>query len=563
MEAVHGTQVWRTRYAHPCAWDQQFPPLAMTELFVRAVAGHGGEPLVDFYGRKYSYQAMLAEARAFAAWLQAMGVVKGDRIGLYLPNVPIYIPAYFGAMLAGAIVVNFSPLYTARELEAQVEDSGARLIVTVDVPALLPTALEVLECSSLGHLVVGRLEQMLPFVQGIGVRLFRRSEIVPIPVRPDVIDWHDALSHDEPRPVAIDPLTDLALLQYTGGTTGTPKGAMLTHQNLSANARQLVMIDPCRAERDVILGVLPFFHVFANACVLNRTICNGGCIAMLPRFQAGQALKTLQRTAATAMPGVPTMYQALLDHPDLTKTDFSSLRLCSSGGAPLSAPLKHRFEEATGARLIEGYGLTETAGVAATNPFYGDDRTGTIGQPLPGTRLLLLDKEDPARIAPPGEAGELAVQGPQVMSGYWNRPETAAATFAEIAGERWLRTGDIAEIDDEGYVRIVDRSKDMIAVGGFKVFPSQVETVLLRHPAVKEALVIGVRDPYHGEMPRAFVTLLPGAADDGAGLRAWLNERLGKHERVDEVVIRTSLPKTMVGKLDRKALRGEVAAAAA
>ena len=337
---------------------------------------------------------------------------------------------------------------------------------------------------------------------------------------------------------------------------------MLTHQNLSANARQLVVIDPHRGERDVILGVLPFFHVFANACVLNRTVFDGGSIALLPRFNAGQALKTLARTQATAIPGVPTMYQALLDHPDLEKTDFSSLRTCVSGGAPLPAPVKRRFEEATGARLIEGYGLTETSGVVTTNPYENGDRSGTIGQPLPGTRLRLLDKEDPTRHALPGEPGELVVNGPQVMLGYWNRPEAAASAFAEIDGTRWLRTGDIAVIEPDGFVRIVDRSKDMIAVGGFKVFPSQVEAVLLQHPAVKEALVIGVSDNYRGEVPRAFVTLHEDAESEGAALKDWLNERLGKHERVDSVVVRGSLPKTMVGKLDRKALREEVAAVA-
>ena len=320
------SEIWRTAYAHPCSWDQEFAPLAMTELFADAVTAHGDAALIDFYGRQFSYKAMMAEARSFAAGLQALGVAKGDRIGLYLPNVPAYVPAYFGAMMAGATVVNFSPLYTAHELEGQVEDSGTRLMVTLDVPALQPTALEVLESSSLERLIVARLEQMLPFVQSVGIRLFRRSEIVPIPQRPDVSEWRDVLSEEPPRPVAIDPLVDLALLQYTGGTTGTPKGAMLTHQNLSANARQLVMIDPHRGERDVIVGVLPFFHVFANACVLNRTVLNGGSLAILPRFQAGQALKTLARVAATSMPGVPTMYQALLDHPDLAKTDFSSLR---------------------------------------------------------------------------------------------------------------------------------------------------------------------------------------------------------------------------------------------
>ena len=531
----------------------------MTELFAASVAAHGDSPLVDFFGRRFSYRQMMAEARAFAAGLQAMGIARGDRVGLFLPNVPIYIPACFGAMLIGATVVNFSPLYTAEELEAQVADSGARLIVTLDVPALLPTAETVLRHSPLEWLVVGRLAKMLPFAQRLGLRLFRRSQLSPLPQAPDILEWQDVLSDREPELATIDPLHDLALLQYTGGTTGAPKGAMLTHQNLSANARQIEAIDPHRHERDMIVGVLPFFHVFANACVLNRTILNGGCIAMLPRFDSRQCLQTLARTRATSMPGVPTMYQALLEHPEMAKTNFSSLRVCISGGAPLPLPLKHHFEQVTGARLIEGYGLTEAAGVISTNPFEGEERPGTIGQPLPGTRLLLLDKEDPGRDAAPGEPGELAILGPQVMAGYWNRPDADAIAFATRDGEHWLRTGDVATIDAEGYVRIVDRIKDMIAVGGFKVFPSQVEAVLVEHPAVKEALVIGVPDAYHGEMPRAYVTLRPGADADGEALQEWLNERMGKHERVDRVVVRASLPKTMVGKLDRKVLRQEVA----
>ena len=364
------------------------------------------------------------------------------------------------------------------------------------------------------------------------------------------------LGHGDPAPVPLEPEYDLALLQYTGGTTGVPKGAMLTHQNISANARQIMAIDPQAGARDMILGALPLFHVFANICVLNRTVAGGGCIAMLPRFEAKQALRTLQRVKATAMPGVPTMFQALLDHPQLARTDFSSLRICISGGAPLPLPLKAKWEAQTGARLVEGYGLTETSGVASTNPYEGEERVGTIGQPLPGTRMKLLDRENPAKDAVDGEPGELAIQGPQVMQGYWQRPEAAAAAFAERPDGRWLRTGDVATIDEAGYARIVDRIKDMIAVGGFKVFPSQVEAVLLGHPAVREALVIGVPDPYRGESPRAYVTLSGEASEDE--LKSWLNSRVGKHERVDQVVVRETLPKTMIGKLDRKALREEL-----
>ena len=547
---------WLAHYAHPCAWDTAFRPLTLPDMFAAAAQANGDKPLVDFLGRQFSYRQLHADARRFAAGLQALGLPKGERIGLYLPNVPIYVSAYYGAMLAGMTVVNFSPLYTLEELSAQVADSGTRLLVTIDSAALLPTAVKVLDATALTHLVVAPLGTMLSPLKRIALALLGRKALTPIPLRSDVTRWAALLGSDAPEPVVLDPLTDLALLQYTGGTTGTPKGAMLTHQNLSANARQVAAIDPRAGERDVILGALPLFHVFANVCVLNRTVANGGCIAMLPRFDAKQALATLQRVKATAMPGVPTMFQALLDHPRMAQTDFSSLRICISGGAPLPLPLKAKWEAASGSRLVEGYGLTETSGVASTNPYEGEERVGTIGQPLPGTRMRLLGRDDPLRDAAPGEPGELAIQGPQVMQGYWQRPDAAAAAFAMREDGRWLRTGDVATIDEAGYARIVDRIKDMIAVGGFKVFPSQVEAVLLQHPAVKEALVIGVPDPYRGESPRAFVTLSGDA--DGAELKAWLDARVGKHERVDQVVVRENLPKTMIGKLDRKALREEL-----
>jgi len=309
----------------------------------------------------------------------------------------------------------------------------------------------------------------------------------------------------------------------------------------------------------MIMAVLPLFHVFANTCTLNRTVVKGGCLAMLPQFHADEALKTLERVKATAFPGVPTMYQALLDDPHTARTDFSSLKVCVSGGAPLPAPLREKFEAATGARLVEGYGLTESSGVVSTNPYVGENRAGTIGQPLPETEVRLLDKDDPEKDAAPGEPGELAIRGPQVMQGYWKRPDAEASAFAHIDGQRWLRTGDVATLDPDGYIRIVDRIKDMIVVGGFKVFPSQVEEALLRNPAIREAAVIGVPDDYLGERPMAFVSLnavepAPGEQD----LLEWANTHLGKHERLKSIAIRASLPKTLVGKLDRKALREQV-----
>lgn len=555
--------VSKENYQHPCAWDMPIESVALPELFARSTQATPNAPLADFLGRTYSYSDLYAEARRFAAGLQAAGISRGDRVGLFLPNVPIYISAYYGAMMMGAVVVNFSPLYSPEELAQQVEDSGTRLLVTIDVSSLLPTALKVLDASSLQQVVVGKLGDMLPLAKRLALKVLGRKQIAAIPGRPDVTRWSDILKANDPAPVTIDPDRDLALLQYTGGTTGTPKGAMLTHANLAANALQVDAIDPFEG-RDVILGVLPMFHVFANTCVLNRTVAKGGCIVLLPRFDAGQALKAINRVKPTALPGVPTMFQALLDHPDFTKTDFSSLKICISGGAPLPAPLRDKFEAVSGARLVEGYGLTESAGVVSTNPYVGTRKPGTIGQVLPQTRVRLRDKEDASQPAPPGEPGELVIRGPQIMQGYWNRPEAAEDAFIDIDGEPWLRTGDIAVIDQDGFIKVVDRSKDMIAVGGFKVFPSHVEAVLLENRAVREALVIGVPDAYHGELPAAYITLNDPAELDGddvtdpAELAAWLNSRVGKHERVKEIVIRDELPKTMIGKLDRKALRSEV-----
>lgn len=561
MNTARPANPWRDVYAHPTKWDEDFPPLSLPAMFAASARAHPDAPLVEFFGRRFTYTRLYDEARRFAAGLIAHGVQPGDRVGLFLPNVPIYVPAYFGAMMAGAVVVNFSPLYTVAELEAQVADSGTRLLVTVDLAKLLPIALEVLNGSALERLVVGRFTAMLPPLKSAAFRLLRRSELSRVPRRADVIDWAGIIRLPPLPESPVDPQA-LALLQYTGGTTGVPKGAMLTHQNLSANARQIVSIDPHRGERDVIMGALPLFHVFANSCVLNRTVADGGCVAMVPRFDIGQVLASVRRTRPTSFPGVPTMFQALLDDPRLEGTELGFLRTCISGGAPLPAPVKERFEAVTGVNLCEGYGLTECAGVASANPYEGPGHPGSIGHPLPATRLALIDKENPTRFAPAGEPGELVIAGPQIMRGYWNRPEAAAAAFVDLPDEtgqptRWLRTGDIAILEDGGYVRIVDRSKDMIAVGGFKVFPSQVEAVMIQHPAIKEVLVIGMPETYRGEVPRAFVTLQDGTAPSAAELRDWLNDRVGKHERVDAVVIRATMPRTMIGKLDRKALRSE------
>lgn len=560
MSMTDPEHVWRTAFRHPGPWDETLPPVTMVDLFEQSAAAHPQAPLLDFMGRKYSYGETLDGARRVACGLKALGYGRGDRIGLFLPNVPHYVAAYYGILSLGAIVVNFSPLYSVEELSAQVADSGTKLLFTLSASALLPTALKVLEASALERLVVGSIAGALPPTKSLLYRWFKAKEVTPRPEDPRILAFSKLIANGGAcDPVTLDPENDVALIQYTGGTTGVPKGAVLTHQNLSANARQVSRLDPGLGKtQDRILGVLPFFHVFANTCVLNRTVIAGGEIVMLPRFNAKQALAELRRTRPPSLPGVPTMYQALLDAPGMKPSDFSSLRYCISGGAPLPAQLKEEWERVTGARVIEGYGLSESSGVVSANPYEGLNKPGTIGQPLIATRVRLVDKEDPTRPPPPGEPGEIVVSGPQIMKGYWNRPDADADTFVD---DHWLRTGDVGTIDEDGYIRIVDRLKDMIAVGGFKVFPSQIEAVLYRHPAIKEALVIGLPDAYHGELPHAYVVLDEDAEPiSGPELSLWLNAQLGKHERVSQVVVRESLPKTMIGKLSRKDLIAEVSA---
>jgi len=554
-------------YHHPTPLDTRFEAMSLPAMFERTVRANPDAPFLHFLGRTYSYRQIFEAANAFALGLAEMGIAKGDRVGLFLPNVPIYAAAYYGAMMAGATVVNFSPLYSVEELSWQVGDSGTRVLVTLDVPELYQTARKVLEGSALETLVVGRLADMLPWAKGLALKLLKRSQIADVAYGPRVRRWRDLQGEwawtqwleGKACPLPEVTAADLALLQYTGGTTGRPKGAMLGHDQLSINAQQVAALNPFGdPAAEVFMGALPFFHVFANTALLNHACVTGASIAMVPRFETAQVLATIRKYRCTGFPGVPTMFQAMLDHPDLARTDLSSLRICISGGAPMPGPVHERFEAVTGVRLVEGYGLTESAGVVSANPYQGTRKRGTIGQLVPGTQVILLDKEHPENLAPDGEPGELAVCGPQVMRGYWNRPETDAETFVTRDGQRYLRTGDVARIDADGFLEIVDRIKDMIAVGGFKVFPSVVEDVILNHPAVKEALVIGVPEAYRGEVPRAYVTLHETGAATAAQLRDWLNARIGKHERVDDVVIRDSLPRTIIGKLDRKALRAEV-----
>jgi long-chain acyl-CoA synthetase len=538
-------------YAHPVPFDTAFPPRWMPDILFETAARVPDAPAIDFMGRVTSYRELAAQVRRAASGLRSIGVGPGTTVGLFLPNCPQYVIAAYAAWSVGARLANFSPLYTAEELRTQVEDSEADVMVTLDVKQLLPTIETVLAGSRLKRLVIGSVAEALPPAKSLLYRLFKGGERSSFVSDARHLAFADLLAHPELADAAPAPADSIALLQYTGGTTGTPKGAMLTHANLSGNAQQVNAIDDQPGAPDRILGALPLFHIFAHTCIMNRTILNGGMMVLLPKFEVKAALSAIARTRITALPGVPTMYRAMLDHPDIRRHDLSSVRICISGGAPCPEPLKAAFEAVTGAKLVEGYGLTESSGVVCVNPYATGGKPGTIGQPIPGTHIRLLDKDDPEKLAAPGESGELAFKGPQMMQGYWKQDNSG------VFADGFVRTGDVAEVDADGYYRIVDRLKDMIIVGGFKVFPSQVEDQLYTHEAVKEAIVLGIPDTYLGERPKAFVTLHEGAAIDGPALTAWLNARLGKHEKVTAVEVRESLPKTMIGKLSRKELAAE------
>ena len=549
---------WESNYRHPVEWSLQFDLLSLPAMFDYMAARTPHAPLIDFFGRKFDYADVRSMAYRVATGLAALGIRRGDRIALLLPNVPHYVAAFYGVLRLGAIVVNLSPLAPVELLREQIDATGARLMITLTAGPMYDVALELLDSSGLERVVAGTVAGVLPRGKALIHRFMQRGGSRSTRSDSRVVSFDALIANDgDSLAATIDPANDLALLQYSGGTTGAPKATMFTHQALSVNARQIVAVDPSKGlsgqgRPQRIIGVLPLCHVFANACVMNRTIAEGGEMVLLPRFDAGETIATIARTRATAMCGVPVMYQALLDHPRAASGDLASLTSAVSGATSLSAALKERFEGVSGATMLEGYGLTE-GGMIAANPFMGPQKAGSVGQPLPGTRIALVDRDDSRREAPPGEAGEIVLQGPQLMRGFWNGADDAdGKVFVERSDGRWLRTGDVGTIDADGYVRIVDRLSEMIQVGDRKVFPSQLEAILQRHPMVREAMVIGIDDGVGGQVPKAFVTLADGATAADGTLRDWLNSRVGRHERVIAVEVRDRLPRTLVGKPSRR-----------
>jgi long-chain acyl-CoA synthetase len=549
---------WLDHYPRGVDWHMPLKVAPLYALLDDAVARHGRLNCTNFLGKTLTYADIGAQVERATVGLQRLGVRKGTKVGLLLPNSPTFIVFFFAVLKAGGTVVNYNPLYTVAELTHQVKDSDTDLMVTLDLKLLFDKVEALLEAGCLKRAVVASFLALLPMTKAALFRLFRSKELArPLasPVRDKIVLEADVMAGaDRPDPVAIDPMRDVAVLQYTGGTTGTPKGAMLSHANVYVNVQQVASGAPDLQDGvERVFAVLPFFHVFALTVVMNLGIAHAAEIIIMPRFALDDALKLIDRTKPTILPGVPTLFNAILNHPNIASYDLSCLKFCLSGGAALPVEVKQRFEAVTGCKVLEGYGLSETSPVVATNPVEGPEKHGSIGMPLPGTVISLRDLADPTREVALGEKGEICVKGPQVMLGYYKRPQdTAEQTVGEF-----LRTGDVARMDEEGYFFIEDRIKDLIISSGFNVYPRRIEEAIYEHPAVAEVTVIGIKDKKRGEAPKAFVRLKPDASVTVEEMFAHLAPRISKIEMPCAIEFRDALPKTMIGKLSKKELKAE------
>jgi long-chain acyl-CoA synthetase len=549
-----------------------FPEKSVYALLEESADRFPDHPAVVFpvapMAKRLTYREVAAQAAQLSRALASMGIRKGDRVGFVLPNCPQYVIAFYACQRLGAVVVGCNPLYTQRELSHQLQDAGIRIAIVLDL--LFPLVDAVREEAGLDRVIVSRVGDYLRFPINKLAPLKQKREAKheghpwpPVPSGADVIWWSDLMDQTYPEvPVAaVDAVEDVAALLYTGGTTGAAKGAMLTHHNMVSNVLQASSWFDIQPGKDVMMCVLPFFHSYGLQAVMNVGIAGGMKLVLLPRFDLTMALKAIAKEKPTLFPGVPRIYIAINESPQTKKYDLSSIRACFSGAAPLPVAVAEKFETITGGRLVEGYGLTETSPVTHINPISGKRKFGTIGLPIPDTDCRIVDLDDPEKEMARGEPGELAIAGPQVMKGYWNRPqETGEMIQQDQGGTRWLYTGDIATMDDEGYFAIVDRKKDMILVSGFNVYPTDVEQVLYRHPKIMKVSVVGIPDETTGEAVKAFIVLKEGESADAEEIIAWCRDEkhgLTAYRVPKHIEFRDSLPETIVGKVLRRVLLEE------
>ncbi|KAB7709008.1 long-chain-fatty-acid--CoA ligase [Bacillus aerolatus] len=518
-------------YSH----ELNIPKLSLAQMFEKTVEQFGSRPAVSFYGSKSTYQDIWQAVQAFSCALQAAGIKKGDRVGIMLPNCPQYVIAYFGILRAGAIVTQINPMLMERELAFILEDSGTKMIVIFD--ALYPKLQAIRQNTSIELAVTVSLKD--PFQ----------------PEAPDSTFMQFLTKSTLFTPVSINPEEDTAILQYTGGTTGRSKGAMLTHKNILANVVQSYKFfkNEIKKGQEKCLTVIPLFHVFGMTSCMNLSIYAGFEMVMLPQFQIDEVLQTIKQEQPTIFPGVPTMYVAITNHPQAESFGIDCIRLCNSGSAPMPVELLREFERKTGAKILEGYGLSEASPVTHCNPPFAERKPGTVGLSIPGTACRVVDIATGTKDVKPGELGEVIIKGPQVMKGYWNQPEETAVTLRG----GWLYTGDIAVLDEEGYLSIIDRKKDLIIASGYNIYPREIEEVFYEHPAVQEAVVIGIPDGYRGETVKAILVLKAGQSATEEEMIEFSKAHLAAYKVPKQVEFRTELPKTNVGKILRRALREE------
>ncbi|GAB4394133.1 MAG: long-chain fatty acid--CoA ligase [Kiloniellaceae bacterium] len=557
--AARGAHPWDRSYPAGIAWDEPVLREPLFRALDRAVADFGQRPCLDFLGRAYTYEEVGELVARAAKGLQDLGVEKGTRVALFLPNTPYYVICYFAVMKLGGIVVNVNPLYAEEEVHELLADSGAEFAVTLDLKLLLPKLASALGNCALKKIIVGAMGEILRFPKRQLFAIAKRGELARLPGDDQRYLRFSRLIDNEgdftPAEVGVD---DIAVLQYTGGTTGLPKGAMLTHGSISANASQLHRwFLGVKSGEQRVLAVLPLFHVFAMTVNMHLGIRIAAEIILMPRFEIKTLLQTIARCRPTFFPGVPTLFNAILHYPKLERYDLSCIENAISGGAGLPAPVHEGFTNLTGGRLFEGYGLSEASPVVTCNPVTGANKPGSIGLPLPGTEIVIrsLDAPQDGRDAevPLGEKGEICLRGPQVMAGYWQRPEASAETLRH----GWLHTGDVGYMDEEGYTFLIDRLKEVIVTGGYKVYPRHIEEAIHRHAAVAEVIVCAKPDEYRGEVPKAFVRLKEGHSLTAAQLNDFLADKLSPMELPREVEFRDELPKTMIGKLSKKELIAE------
>jgi len=550
---------WLKNYPPEADWYKSYDAAPIYALLDRAAREHPEKICTDFMGRTLTYGQIGELVDETAAGLQSLGIGRGSKVGLLLPNSPTYIIYYFAILKAGGVVVNYNPLYTVEELAEEIRDSGTELMVTFDLHLLFDKVEELIKQGTLDRVIVASFPALLPPAKAVLFRLFKWRDLSH--PRASVVHEHIVFDADVRKPggkpalADIDPATELAVLQYTGGTTGIPKGAMLSHANIYINTMQVSDWGPeLFAGEESFLAVLPFFHVFAMTAVMNVAIERAATLVIMTRFRLNDALSLIHSRKPTVMPGVPTLFNAILNHPRLSSYDISSLKYCISGGAALPLEVRQRFEELCKCPLVEGYGLTEASPVVACNPLVGKPKKNSIGVPLPATDVSLRDVDDPEREVAQGVKGELCVKGPQVMMGYWKNPEETAKAFTS---DGFLRTGDVARMDEDGALSIVDRMKDLIICSGYNVYPRKVEDAIYSHPDVVEVTVIGIEDAYRGEAPKAFVKLKPEAELSETELLKHLCSKLSKIEMPAAIEFRDELPKTLIGKLSKKELKEE------